>query len=72
MPLQGPNHHADPAFELAVRRAPHWRLGDMPAQAAVTPAEVAQITRYVRKLQQARSIDARCKRGIEGRGGSPE
>ena len=43
-----PGHHADVAFELAVRRgvrAHHSRLGDMPPQPAVTPAEVTAITR---------------------------
>jgi mono/diheme cytochrome c family protein len=54
-----PAHHADVAFELAVRRgvrAHHWRFGDMPAQPAVTPAEVGQITRYIRELQQANGV----------------
>jgi mono/diheme cytochrome c family protein len=54
-----PGHHADVAFELAVRRgvrAHHWRFGDMPAQPAVTSAEVGQITRYIRELQQANGI----------------
>ncbi len=52
-------HHADVAFELAVRRgvrAHHWRFGDMPPDPAVTPVEIAQITRYVRELQQANGI----------------
>jgi mono/diheme cytochrome c family protein len=55
-----PAHHADVAFELAVRRgvrAHHWRFGDMPPQPAVTAAEVVQITRYVRELQRANGID---------------
>lgn len=55
-----PGHHADVAFELAVRRgvpAHHWRFGDMPAQPAVAPAEVAQITRYVRELQRANGLE---------------
>jgi mono/diheme cytochrome c family protein len=53
-------HHADVAFELAVRRgvrAHHWRFGDMPPQPGVTPGEVAQITRYVRELQRANGIE---------------
>ncbi len=53
-------HHADVAFELAVRRgvrAHHWRFGDMPPEPAVTPGEVAQITRYVRELQRANGIE---------------
>jgi mono/diheme cytochrome c family protein len=55
-----PGHHADVTFELAVRRgvpAHHWRFGDMPAQPAVAPAEVAQITRYVRELQRANGLE---------------
>ena len=55
-----PAHHADIAFELAVRRgvrAHHARLGDMPPQPAVTPAEIAAITRYVREVQRANGIE---------------
>jgi hypothetical protein len=55
-----PGHHADVAFELAVRRgvpAHHWRFGDMPPQPAVAPTEIAQITRYVRELQRANGIE---------------
>lgn len=55
-----PAHHADIAFEHAVRRgvrAHHARFGDMPAQPAVTPAEVVAITRYVRELQRANGIE---------------
>ena len=53
-------HHSDVAFTLAVRRgvaAHHWRFGDMPPQPAVTPAELDDIVRYVRALQQARGIE---------------
>jgi mono/diheme cytochrome c family protein len=55
-----PGHHADVAFELAVRRgvrAHHWQLGDMPPQPTVPAAEVGEITRFVRELQQANGID---------------
>ncbi|HSE94312.1 MAG TPA: cytochrome c [Methylomirabilota bacterium] len=55
-----PGHHADVAFELAVRRgvrAHHWRFGDMPPQPTVTPGAIPMITRYVRELQQANGID---------------
>jgi len=54
-----PGHHADVSFDLAVRRgvrAHHWLFGDMPPQPRVTADEVAQITRYVRELQQANGI----------------
>lgn len=53
-------HHADVAFELAVRRgvrAHHWRFGDMPPEAAVAQVEVGQITRYVREVQRANGIE---------------
>lgn len=53
-------HHADVAFELAVRRgvrAHHWRFGDMPPEPAVSRVEVAQITRYVRELQLANGLE---------------
>jgi mono/diheme cytochrome c family protein len=53
-------HHADIAFELAMRRgvvAHHWRFGNMPPTPAVTATEVDQITRYVRELQRANGID---------------
>ena len=59
-PTYRPAHHADVAFDLAVRRgvpAHHWRFGDMPPQSAVTPAEVARITRYVRELQRANGVE---------------
>lgn len=52
------SHHGDAAFELAVRngvRAHHWRFGDMPPVPQVNTTEVAQVTAYVRWLQQARS-----------------
>jgi mono/diheme cytochrome c family protein len=55
-----PAHHADVAFELAVRRgvrAHHWRFGDMPPDPTVTPVDIAQITRYVRELQRANGIE---------------
>ena len=54
-----PAQHADIAFELAVRRgvrAHHSRFGDMPAQPALPHEELAQITRYIRELQQTSGI----------------
>jgi len=53
-------HHSDVAFTLAVRRgvaAHHWRFGDMPPQPGVSSAELDDIVRYVRALQQARGIE---------------
>lgn len=58
-PIYRPAHHADVAFELAVRRgvrAHHWSLGDMPPQADVGLDEIAAITRYVREVQAANGI----------------
>ena len=55
-----PGHHADIAFELAVRRgapAHHWRFGDMPPQPTVPDGEVGPITQFVRELQRANGID---------------
>ena len=55
-----PGHHADVAFELAVRRgarAHHWRFGDMLPQPTVPVGAVGPITRFVRELQQANGID---------------
>src|SRR3989304_848170 len=46
-----PNHHGDPAFQLAARngvRAHHWNFGDMPNVEGVTSQEVDKIIRYVR------------------------
>ena len=54
-----PAHHADIAFELTVRRgvrAHHWRFGDMLPQPTLPSQELAQITRYIRELQQANGI----------------
>lgn len=59
-PIYRPAHHGDVAFELAVRRgvrAHHWRAGDMPAQADVSPGDVEAITGYIRELQRANGIE---------------
>ena len=59
-PTYRPAHHADVAFELAVRRgvrAHHWRFGDMRPDPTVSPVDIAQITRYVRELQRANGIE---------------
>lgn len=50
-----PSHHADAAFQLAVRngvRAHHWQFGDMAPVPQVTPDDVAHITAYVRAEQR--------------------
>jgi mono/diheme cytochrome c family protein len=53
--IYAPSHHSDMSFILAVKqgaRSHHWAFGDMPALPHVTEQEAAQITRYVRWLQQ--------------------
>lgn len=59
-PIYRPNHHADEAFWLAVRRgvrAHHWRFGDMPALPQVDAEETRRIVLYVRELQRANGIN---------------
>ncbi len=54
-----PNHHADSAFLLAVRRGVpqhHWRFGVMPPQEGLSDADVADITAYIRDLQRQAGI----------------
>jgi mono/diheme cytochrome c family protein len=54
-----PNHHGDAAFQLAAAngvKAHHWEFGNMPKIEAVTPADVDQITAYVRWLQKQAGI----------------
>lgn len=49
-----PNHHADGAFLLAVRRgvAPHhWSFGPMPAIEGLSDADVEAIVAFVRDTQ---------------------
>lgn len=60
--IYNPGHHSDQAFYLAAAtgvRAHHWNYGDMPAQPQVSEAEVGQIVRYIRELQEANGIVAR-------------
>jgi mono/diheme cytochrome c family protein len=57
--IYAPSHHSDMSFSLAVKhgaRAHHWAFGDMPAVPHVSDEEVAQITRYVRWLQQQSGV----------------
>lgn len=54
-----PSHHADLAFQLAVKngvRAHHWRFGDMKPVPTVTADDVAHITAYVRTMQRKSGI----------------
>ncbi len=60
--IYNPGHHSDEAFYLAVAtgvRQHHWPYGDMPAQSQVSRAEVGQIIRYIRELQEANGIVAK-------------
>lgn len=55
-----PSHHGDHAFEMAVVngvRAHHWTFGDMPAQPAMTRADLRNVIAYVREMQRANGID---------------
>ena len=55
-----PSHHADMAFDLAVKngvRAHHWKFGDMPAQDGLTTGDVDAIVAYVREIQQVNGIN---------------
>ena len=54
-----PNHHGDESFQRAVAfgvRAHHWKLGNTPAGAGLTTAEVKSIMAYVRELQRHNGI----------------
>lgn len=55
-----PSHHADLAFQFAVRngvRAHHWQFGDMKPVPNLTPDDVAHITAYVRAEQRKAGIE---------------
>jgi len=54
-----PNHHSDASFHLAVRngvRAHHFKFGNMPKIPGLSEAEVIEIIRYVRWLQEKEGI----------------
>lgn len=58
-PIYRPGHHADEAFQIAIRngvRAHHWRFGSMPPVQGVTRAEAETIIAYVRALQRENGI----------------
>lgn len=59
-PIYRPGHHADEAFQIAVRngvRAHHWRFGNMPPIEGLTRADVTTIIAYIRALQRANGIE---------------
>lgn len=54
-----PGHHSDAAFVMAAKRgvrAHHWKFGDMPSVPAVSDADIAAITVYIRQLQRTAGI----------------
>ena len=55
-----PSHHGDAAFQNAVAngvRAHHWKFGNMPPVAGLTPDDVAHITAYIRMEQRKVGIN---------------
>lgn len=55
-----PNHHADGAFVMAVRRGVrqhHWNFGNMPYVDGVSDNDLRAIIAYVRALQVANGIN---------------
>ena len=56
-----PNHHADIAFLLAVRRgtpAHHWTFGAMAPVEGLSEDDVAAIVAYVREAQRTEGFEA--------------
>lgn len=54
-----PNHHADLAFNLAVKngvRSHHWKFGDMKPLPGISPESVGHIVVYVREVQRKAGI----------------
>jgi mono/diheme cytochrome c family protein len=54
-----PGHHADGAFTLAIRNGVqphHWDFGPMPPQPGLSDQDIADVTAYVREIQQAAGI----------------
>jgi len=54
-----PGHHADGAFTLAIRNGVqphHWDFGPMPPQPALSDQDIADVTAYVRQIQEAAGI----------------
>ena len=54
-----PGHHADGAFTLAIRNGVqphHWDFGAMPPQPGLSNQDIADVTAYVRQIQEAAGI----------------
>jgi cytochrome c len=55
-----PSHHADEAFQRAVKlgvTSHHWPFGDMPPVEGLTVGDVKTIAAYIRALQSANEIN---------------
>lgn len=58
-PYYRPGHHADAAFVLAVRNGVqphHWNFGPMPPQPQLSDQDIADVTAYVRRIQEAAGV----------------
>ena len=58
-PYYRPGHHADGAFVLAVRNGVqphHWNFGPMPPQPGLSDQDIADVTAYVRQIQEVAGI----------------
>ncbi|MFV9673262.1 MAG: c-type cytochrome [Acidimicrobiia bacterium] len=54
-----PGHHADGAFTLAIRNGVqphHWNFGAMPPQPDLSDQDIADVTAYVRQIQEAAGV----------------
>lgn len=54
-----PSHHADLSFYFAVKngvRQHHWKFGDMPTVAELTPQRVSDIISYIRWMQKTNKL----------------
>jgi len=55
-----PNHHSDAAYQVAVKngvRQHHWRFGDMPPIAGLSPEDVGHIVAFIRREQKNAGLD---------------
>lgn len=58
-PYYHPSHHADAAFQRAVRfgvQPHHWDFGPMPPVEGLSPPQVDAVTGYVRWLQRQAGV----------------
>ena len=60
--IYNPGHHSNRSFFAAVRKGVtqhHWPYGDMPAQKQVGFAEMGQIVKFIRTVQEQNGIKKR-------------